>query len=135
MDRKPGLLFVCQHNSRRSQMAEGFAKHWAGDRLRVYSAGLNPSSIDPLTIAAMAEVGIDLRSHTCDRLADFDPADFRAVISLCGCGVHLPDPWTHVEMFEDWQLADPAHQPLVVYRAIRDQIQSRVQQILPRVLA
>jgi protein-tyrosine-phosphatase len=60
---KPNVLFLCSGNSARSQMAEGFLRHLGGDRFEVTSAGINPSQVNPLAIAVMREVGIDISSH------------------------------------------------------------------------
>ena len=58
------IMFVCRHNSRRSQMAEGFARNLGGAAIEAVSAGLEPGSVDPLTVQAMAEVGIDISQQT-----------------------------------------------------------------------
>ncbi|MYE89164.1 arsenate reductase ArsC [Candidatus Poribacteria bacterium] len=68
MVEKEKVLFLCTGNSCRSQMAEGFLRDMAGDRFEVYSAGLKPSSVNPLAIKAMDGVGVDISSHTSDSL-------------------------------------------------------------------
>ena len=77
------VLFVCTHNSARSQMAEGFLRARAGDRLEVASAGTEATRVHPLAIRAMAEVGIDLSRHTSKTLDRFlgEPWDY--VITVC----------------------------------------------------
>lgn len=124
------ILFVCKKNSRRSQMAEGFAKRMAGDRAIVASAGLAGSEIDPLTVEVMAEVGVDISDQRSQPLSDFSPEDFNVVISLCGCGVNLPLEWLETEQFEDWNLEDPEGGDLDTFRTIRDQVYQRVAQLL-----
>lgn len=119
------VMFVCKKNSARSQMAEGFAKALGAGKIEVVSSGLEASSVRPEAIAAMAEVGIDIRQHTSNALAEFSPEDFDAVISLCGCGVNLPPDWVMRGYFDDWQLDDPAEQPEIFPR-VRDEIQERV---------
>ena len=120
------VMFVCQKNSRRSQMAEGLARHLGQGKIIVASAGLEASQIDPLAVQAMAEVGIDITRQTSKPLSQFNPQDYSAVISLCGCGVNLPKEWVLRDVFEDWQVDDPEGQPLEVFYRVRDEIKERV---------
>ncbi len=124
------IMFVCKKNSRRSQMAEGFARMLGGDGVQVTSAGLEASFVDPLAVQVMQEVGIDIRHQKSKPLSDFQPEDFDAVISLCGCGVNLPPEWLVRDDFADWQLADPEGGDLDTFRGIRDQVKERVVQLL-----
>ncbi|NJN57697.1 MAG: arsenate reductase, glutathione/glutaredoxin type [Leptolyngbyaceae cyanobacterium SL_5_9] len=124
------VMFVCQHNSRRSQMAEGFARALGADKILVTSAGLKTHPVDPLAVQVMSEVGIDISQQTSKPLDNFKPEDYDAVISLCGCGVNLPQDWILQEVFEDWQLEDPAGKPIEVFRAIRDQIKEKVASLI-----
>ncbi|APB33291.1 protein tyrosine phosphatase [Gloeomargarita lithophora Alchichica-D10] len=124
------VMFVCKKNSRRSQMAEGFANALGGDQVRVVSAGLASSFVDPLTVQVMQEVGIDISQQKSKSLGDFQPEDFDAVISLCGCGVNLPPEWLMREYFADWQLDDPEGGELDTFRRIRDQVKERVVRLL-----
>jgi arsenate reductase len=119
------IMFVCQKNSARSQMAEGFARALGGGTIEVTSSGLEASQVNPGAIAAMQEVGIDISQQTSKPLSDFNPEDFDAVISLCGCGVNLPSAWLTREVFEDWQLDDPAEQP-EIFPKVRDEIHQRI---------
>lgn len=125
------IMFVCKKNSARSQMAEAFAKHWGKGQVAVTSAGLEASQLNPGAIAAMDEIGIDIRHQTSKALADFQPEDFDIVISLCGCGINLPTEWVLREVFEDWQLEDPAEHP-ELFPQVRDEIQRRVQALLAK---
>lgn len=118
-------MFVCKKNSARSQMAEGFAKTLGADQLAVTSAGLEASQVRPEAIAAMQAVGIDISDQTSKALSDFQPENFDAVISLCGCGVNLPPAWLTREYFDDWQLDDPAEQP-EIFPQVRDEIKARI---------
>ncbi|WP_421654610.1 arsenate reductase, glutathione/glutaredoxin type [Leptothermofonsia sp. ETS-13] len=129
------IMFVCTHNARRSQMAEGFARAIAGERIEVTSAGLEISQVDPMTIQAMAEVGIEIRNQTSKRLRDFAPEDYDAVISLCSCGVKLPTDWLLREVFEDWQLEDPEGQSMATFRCVRDEIKVRVEKLIQTLTA
>ncbi|MBD1864721.1 MULTISPECIES: arsenate reductase, glutathione/glutaredoxin type [Trichocoleus] len=123
------VMFVCKKNSARSQMAEGFAKNLGQGVLEVTSSGLEASQVRPEAIATMQEIGIDISDQTSDALSDFNPNNFDVVISLCGCGVNLPPEWVTREVFEDWQLDDPAEQPEIFPR-VRDEIKVRVTQLV-----
>jgi len=126
------IMFVCKKNSRRSQMAEGFAKTIGKDRVEVVSAGLEASFIDPKTIEVMKEVGIDISNQSSKPLSDFKAEDFDVVISLCGCGVSLPPEWVTREIFEDWQLDDPEGEGLETFRRIRSEVKERVEDLINR---
>lgn len=123
------VMFVCKKNSARSQMAEGFAKTLGAGKIEVTSSGLEASQVRPEAIATMKDVGIDISDQTSKPLSDFSPEDFDAVISLCGCGVNLPPEWVTREVFEDWQLDDPAEQPEIFPR-VRDEIKERVMRLI-----
>ncbi len=123
------VMFVCKKNSARSQMAEGFAKAFAQGRVEIVSSGLEASQVNPGAIAAMDAVGIDIRDQTSKPLNDFSPEDFDVVISLCGCGVNLPTEWVLRDIFEDWQLDDPAEQPEIFPR-VRDEVKTRVEALI-----
>ena len=123
------LMFVCKKNSARSQMAEGFAKHLGAGKIEVTSSGLEKSLVRPEAIATMKDAGIDITEQTSNALSEFKPEDFDIVISLCGCGVNLPPEWVQREMFEDWQLDDPAEQPEIFPR-VRDEVKARVETLI-----
>jgi arsenate reductase (thioredoxin) len=120
------IMFVCKKNSRRSQMAEGFTQFFGQGKVAVTSSGLEASEVDPIVIQVMSEVGIDVSHQTSKPLSDFKPEDYDAVISLCGCGVNLPDAWVLRDIFEDWQLDDPEGQTIDVFRRVRDEVKDRV---------
>ena len=123
------VMFVCRKNSARSQMAEGFAKALGAGNLEVTSAGLEASCVRPEAIATMKEIGIDISDQTSKALSEFDPENFDAVISLCGCGTSLPPEWVVREYFDDWQLDDPAEQPEIFPR-VRDEVKARVERLI-----
>ncbi len=120
------VMFVCKKNSRRSQMAEGFARTLGAGKIAVSSSGLEASHVDPKSVDIMSEIGIDISSQTSKALSDFNPEDYNAVISLCGCGVNLPEAWVLRDVFEDWQLDDPEGQPIETFRRVRDEVKERV---------
>ncbi len=130
------ILFLCTGNSCRSQMAEGFARHLAGDRAEIVSAGIEAHGKNPRAIAAMAEVGIDISAQESTRLSDemLDGCDL--VVTVCGhadehCPVLPPD----VRRVH-WPLPDPAkargseEQIRDQFRAVRDDIAQRVRELI-----
>jgi arsenate reductase len=123
------IMFVCKKNSARSQMAEGFAKTLGKGQIEVTSSGLEASQVRPEAIATMKEIGIDITDQTSKALGEFKAEDFDVVISLCGCGVNLPEEWLLREKFEDWQLDDPAEQPEIFPR-VRDEVKEKVTQLI-----
>jgi glutathione/glutaredoxin type arsenate reductase len=123
-------MFVCKKNSRRSQMAEGFARTFGEGKIHVNSSGLEASHVDPKTVDIMSEINIDISNQTSKPLSDFNPEDFDAVISLCGCGVNLPEAWVLREVFDDWQLDDPEGQPIETFRRVRDEVKERVVKLI-----
>ncbi|KXK63924.1 heat-shock protein HtpX [Micromonospora rosaria] len=128
MTEKPTVLFVCVHNAGRSQMAAGWLRHLAGDTVEVRSAGSEPTDrINPAAVEAMAEVGIDITDQTPTRLT-WDTAEASDVIVTMGCGDACPV--FPGKRYEDWTLADPAGQPLDLVREIRDDIRTRVVDLL-----
>jgi arsenate reductase (thioredoxin) len=124
------IMFVCKKNSRRSQMAEGFARTLGASKVDVSSSGLEASQVDPITIQVMAEIGIDISQQTSKSLQEFNPADYDAVISLCGCGTNLPEAWVVREIFEDWQLDDPEGESIDKFREVRDLVNVRVSNLI-----
>ena len=121
---KATVLFVCVHNAGRSQMAAGFLRHIAGDRVNVTSGGSNPgNAVNPIAAQAMIEVGIDIASFVPHAFTGEDVKVADVVITM-GCGDTCPI--FPGKRYEDWELDDPAGQPIEVVRAIRDDIQRRV---------
>jgi arsenate reductase (thioredoxin) len=128
MTAKPSVLFVCVHNAGRSQMAAGWLRHLAGDSVEVRSAGSEPANqINPVAVQAMREVGIDITAERPRKLDQATAQDSDVIITM-GCGDACPIfPGKH---YEDWQLTDPAGQPIEVVRTVRDDIRDRVQRLL-----
>ncbi|WP_300682395.1 arsenate reductase ArsC [Nocardioides sp.] len=128
MSAVPEVLFVCVHNAGRSQMAAGFLAHLGQGRVRVRSAGSAPaSSVNPVAVAAMAEVGIDLADQVPVKLLTEDVAASDVVITM-GCGDACPI--FPGKRYEDWALDDPAGQGIEAVRVIREQIEVRVRELL-----
>ena len=128
---KPTVLFVCVHNAGRSQMAAGYLKHLAGDRVMVLSAGSEPAdSINPVAVDAMAEDGIDIVGNQPKKLSDEAVRESDVVITM-GCGDTCP--FFPGKRYEDWVLDDPAGQGIEAVRPIRDEIKARVQALIAEI--
>ena len=125
---RPGVLFVCVHNAGRSQMAAGYLRHLAGDRVDVLSAGSQPADqINPVAIKAMAEVGIDIAAEQPSVLTS-DAVRVADVVVTMGCGDACP--FYPGKRYEDWVLDDPAGQDLAMVRGVRDDIRTRVETLV-----
>src|SRR5436305_13017252 len=125
---KPAVLFLCVHNAGRSQMAAGWLRHLAGDAVTVRSAGSAPADqVNPVAVQAMAEVGIDITAEQPSKL-DYATARTSDVIVTMGCGDACPV--FPGKRYEDWQLTDPAGQPLDVVRTVRDDIRTRIEALI-----
>jgi arsenate reductase len=124
----PEVLFVCVHNAGRSQMAAALLDHHARGRVHVRSAGSDPTDrINPAVAAAMDEWGIDLSREFPKPLTDEFVRAADVVVTM-GCGDACPI--YPGKRYEDWELQDPAGQPVEVVRRIRDDVDGRVQQLL-----
>ena len=124
-ERKPSVLFVCVHNAGRSQMAAGYLRHLAADRVEVRSAGSIPADrINPLAVEVMLEDGIDITAEQ-PKVLTGEAVETSDVVVTMGCGDTCPFfPGTR---YEDWELDDPAGQDLATVRRIRDEIRTRIQ--------
>lgn len=132
MPPRPTVLFVCVHNAGRSQMAAGFMRSLSEGRVEVLSAGSLPAtSLNPVVVEAMAEVGIDIAAESPKLLADAAVRASDVVITM-GCGDTCP--FYPGKRYQDWQLRDPAGLPLEDVRPIRDQIRTMVEQLLAELL-
>jgi arsenate reductase (thioredoxin) len=130
------LMFVCTGNSARSQMAEGFARHFGGAKIEAHSAGVEPSRLNPVAVTAMREKGIDISGHR-SKTFNWDLAkQMDVVVTVCGhanesCPVLPPE----VKRLH-WPLEDPAAargtdvEVLAKFRSVRDQVESRVLDLL-----
>jgi arsenate reductase len=124
----PTVLFVCVHNAGRSQMAAGWLRHLARDRVEVLSAGSAPAgTINPVAVEAMAEVGIDIAAQQPKLLSDTAVQASDVVITM-GCGDACP--FYPGKRYEDWKLDDPAGQGIESVRPIRDEIRRRVEELI-----
>ncbi len=132
MSDSPSVLFVCVHNAGRSQMAQGWLRHLAGDRVEVRSAGSAPgTAINPVAVQAMAEVGIDITAEH-PKILTVDAVRESDVVITMGCGDTCPI--FPGKRYEDWELTDPAGQGIDVVRQVRDEIRVRIETLLEELL-
>jgi arsenate reductase len=125
---RPTVLFVCVHNAGRSQMAAGYLQHLAGDRVRVFSAGSEPADrVNAVAVEAMAEEGIDIATAV-PAVLDTDTVRESDVVITMGCGDACPV--FPGKRYEDWELDDPAGQPIDRVRPVRDAVRARVEQLI-----
>ena len=129
---KTKVLFLCTGNSARSQMAEGYLRHAAGERYEAVSAGIAPQGLNPLAVEAMREIGIDISAHRSKDASEFLGLSIPYVVTVCDhakehCPI-FPGTYTHMH----WSLEDPAaaagsrEEKLVVFRRVRDQIRTAI---------
>jgi len=127
------ILFLCTGNSARSQMAEGLLRHFAGDQFEVYSAGLEPKTVNPYAIQAMQEIGLDISGHKSKSVMDYlGRVHMGTVITVCSnaeerCPIF---PFSTERLY--WPFEDPAAfvgtdaETLTKFREVRDQISTRL---------
>lgn len=132
----PGrVLFLCTHNSSRSQMAEGLLWARAGDRYAVFSAGTQPRQVHPLAVRAMAELGIDIgeaAGHRAKSLHEFDGQPMDLVVTVCDDAAEECPFFPGAMRQEHWSFPDPSaatgtdEERLAVFRRVRDAIADRI---------
>lgn len=128
MDRKK-VLFLCRENACRSQMAAAWAQHLAGDRIEALCAGSTPAGIvNPLMVEAMQEKGIDMAFRTTRSIDDALTESKPELIVTMGCGEECP--FVPGARIEDWDLPDPAGQPIEFMRQVRDDIEQKIRGLL-----
>ena len=108
---KAGVLFLCTHNSARSQMAEGLLRAMASDRFEVESAGTEKTSVHPLAIRALAEIGIDASDHTSKSADQFIDDEFDVVVTVCDSAAQDCPTWPGAKRIEHWPIEDPSWGP------------------------
>ena len=124
----PTVLFACVHNAGRSQMAAAWAEHLAAGRVRVLSGGSAPADeVNPVAVAAMAEVGLDMADHRPRAWTEEELQSANVVVTM-GCGDTCP--FYPGRRYEDWEVADPHGRSLEEVRIIRADIEQRVRGLL-----
>ncbi|MGA7833825.1 MAG: arsenate reductase ArsC, partial [Acidimicrobiales bacterium] len=125
---RPGVLFLCVHNAGRSQMAAGWLRSIAGDKVDVYTGGSEPSAeLNPVAVVAMAEVGIDIREEFPKPWTDEVVRAVDVIIAM-GCGDACPV--YPGKRYLEWELDDPEGKDLDDVRQIRDELHSRVESLI-----
>ena len=131
---KKRVLFLCTHNSCRSQMAEGLVNHFLGDRIQACSAGTEATRVNPLAARVMAEIGIDLTTHRSKTMDEFVSETFDYVITLCGdanekCPLFFGGVQrVHLGFDDPSRLPGSDDEVLPDYRRVRDEIKERIGQ-------
>lgn len=134
MDNRKKVIFLCTRNSARSQMAEAFLRHYAGDQYEAYSAGFAASDIHPMTIAVMQEIGIDISDHVAKSIKDMlGRIQWEHAIIVCrrheeDCPkITIDARFTHRWLFDDpLGFEESAHEQRAKFREVRDQIEDRL---------
>jgi arsenate reductase len=126
------VLFICTHNSARSQMAEGMLRAWGGDRFEAFSAGTQATEVRPLAIAAMDEVGIDISGHRSKTIAEFEGQPFDYAVTVCDEAREACPYFAGARQQLHWSFDDPSAatgseaERLAVFRRVRDEIGARI---------
>ena len=125
------VLFVCIHNAGRSQMAAGFLRHLAADRVEVRSAGSAPGDrVNPAAVAAMSELGIDI-SGQAPKILTPEAVEASDYVITMGCGDACP--YFPGKTYLDWKLADPAGRRIEAVRPVRDEIKGLVEALIAEI--
>ena len=130
------VLFLCTHNSARSQMAEGLLRLLGGDRFEAFSAGTEATHVRPLAMRAMAELGIDVSQQESKTLDQYLGSPFDAVITVCDQAAEACPVFPGAKRRLHWSLPDPSKaqgsedEQLAVYRKVRDDIRKHIEQEL-----
>ena len=126
------VIFVCTHNSARSQMAEGMLRAWGGDRFEVHSAGTEATRVRPEAIAAMAEIGIDIGAQTSKTLEPYLGESFSWLITVCDQAKEACPTIPGVRQQAHWSIDDPStvegdeEARLEAFRVARDHLRDRI---------
>ncbi len=130
---KRRVLFLCTHNSARSQMAEGLLRALGGDSFEVYSAGTEATFVRPLAIKAMAELGIDISGQHSKTLDRYLNEPFDEVITVCDTAAETCPVFPGANRRRNWSLEDPSQatgteeEQLAVYRRVRDELRANIE--------
>lgn len=136
MAEKKRILFLCVHNSARSQMAEGLMRRLAGERFEAHSAGLEARGLHPLAVRAMAEAGIDISAHRSKTIDELPTRDFDYVVTTCHEAQEACLLWPGRAQLLHWSFPDPSApsgsqgERLAVFREVRDSIAERIRALL-----
>jgi arsenate reductase (thioredoxin) len=127
------VLFLCTHNSARSQMAEGLLRHLAGDRFEAHSAGTEATRVRPLAVRAMGEMGVDISGQESKTLDRYLKEPFDYVITVCDDANEACPFFPEAANRLHWSFEDPSkaegseEERLAVFRSVRDRIRQRIE--------
>jgi arsenate reductase (thioredoxin) len=130
---KQRILFLCTHNSARSQMAEGILRQEGSDQFEVYSAGTEATQVRPQAIQVMAELGIDISGQQSKTLNRYLGEPFDEVITVCDTAAETCPIFPGARRLRHWSFPDPSQatgneeEQLAIYRSVRDAIRSRIE--------
>jgi len=133
---KKRVLFICTHNSARSQMAEGLLRQLGGERFEVFSAGTEATHVRPLAVRAMTELGIDISQQFSKTLDRYLSEPFDEVITVCDTAAEACPVFPGAARRRHWSFEDPSKatgneaEQLEVYRKVRDEIRTRIEKEL-----
>ncbi len=136
MPRRLRVLFVCTGNSARSQMAEALLRELGGEEFEAFSAGIEPSTVNPLTVRALAELGVDASSARSKGIGEFVDQPFDLVVTVCDDAREACPVIPGARRMLHWSLEDPARatgseeERLAVFRDVRDEVEARVRTLL-----
>lgn len=135
---KQRVLFICTHNSARSQMAEGLLRYLGSERFEVFSAGTEAAHVRPMAIQIMGELGIDISQQQSKTLERYLDEPFDEVITVCDTAAEICPVFPGAAHRRHWSFEDPSKatgskaEQLAVYRRVRDEIRSRIETELLR---
>ena len=133
---KPRVLFLCTGNSARSQMAEGYLRHVAGNQFEALSAGIEPKGLNPLAVEAMSEIGIDISHQKSKDVVSFLGQYIPYIVTVCDNARERCPIFPRTYKFLHWSFDDPAaaqgarEEKLAVFRRVRDEIARRIDEEL-----
>ena len=133
---KKKVLFLCTGNSCRSQMAEGWLRHLAGDRFDVVSAGTHPVGLNPYAVEVMREIDVDISNHVSEWVDPYFDQQFDYVITVCNQAQEACPIFPRTASMLHWSFEDPAkangtyEQQVIVFRKIRDEIANQIRHFI-----
>ena len=131
---KKSVLFICVHNSARSQMAEGLFGHYCKEKCNVYSAGIDPRGIHPMSIYVMTEIGIDISKHRSKSLKEFEGQEIDYVVTVCGDSHDTCPFFAGGKKYVHQSFEDPSafngteEEKLEQFRTVRDELKKWLEQ-------
>jgi len=131
---KQKVLFLCTHNSVRSQMAEGLLNTIYGSRYETYSAGIQPTEVNPYAVEVMKELGIDISANRSKSIEEFRGMTFDYVVTVCDnaketCPFFPGKKTIHQEFDDPYEFSESIEETLLSFRRVRDEIKNWIEQI------